>query len=716
MLGLAPLSGAPLSALPSSSGASPHVTVGLTGQSLPYSYGSISPSNSGSSNVTVGVSGQSVTFTAGPLLTPGRSGPLVGQPYSCVPGAVGVAMPRSVVGAPYALTPGAILSVQRQTPQLPQLVMSYYMSLPGVSKTVGLVGTSLTYAQGMPTVGGDRAAAVTGIAAPYSTGSVGIAAAIPVPGQALSHAQGSVGIPPPHNPYTRLLLKFDETAGTTNVTDMSVFRHTATFTGDSVTSAQGMFGTNSAAVGNPGGTFAASSVEVDDPTGVFADGIVPRQFDLWYRLWGYPISQGNQPLLFIKFANGNTIVLYLQGTSYLNSYFNGTRPVSISAPVSMPVNTWRHFRLLIDGHTVRVGLNGAEVGSATIANDAWTGGDTNLPIEIRFGSAYDGVYNSQGYFDAIEFTEGTVDWAGGAYTIPTREPSDGYPLPAIEGTSSVILEDCPTEWNAVAQDVLNGVGANTTEDCLGSGDAVHDAHFAEGANTVDDCLGDGYASEGVVRFADGAGVAEDVQSFGTLVATPISKGVGAATIISITSVGDGGIDWRLVDGAATLDDVVSVGTGTVVAYAGAVGVGANTTSVSSVGAGQVPVQGEGSNTTVVSSAGTIKDEQYGSGANTVSVSSAGVASAYTPAWGGNVLQNVVSLGAGYGELFSAGSADVGVASFGQGVVPIVGIGWGTTEVFTVCLDHWEPSTSAIYLHVGADVLSLYAQESAMVTT
>lgn len=716
MLGLAPLSGAPLSALPSSSGASPHVTVGLTGQSLPYSYGSISPSNSGSSNVTVGVSGQSVTFTAGPLLTPGRSAPLVGLPYSCVPGTVGVAMPRSVVGAPYALTPGAFLSVQRQTPQLPQLVMSYYMSLPGVSKTVGLTGTSIAYLQGMPTVGGDRAAALTGQTATYSTGALGRETSVVVPGQSLSHAQGSVGIPPPHNPYTRLLLKFDETAGTTNVTDMSVFRHTATFTGDSVTSAQGMFGTNSAAVGNPGGTFAASSVEVDDPNGVFADGIVPRQFDLWYRLWGYPISQGNQPLLFIKFANGNTIVLYLQGTSHLNAYFNGTRSVSINAPVSMPVNTWRHFRLLIDGHTVRIGLNGAEVGSATIANDAWTGGDSNLPIEIRFGSAYDGVYNSQGYFDAIEFTEGTVEWTGGAYTIPTREPSDGYPLPPIEGTSSVVLEDCPTAWQVVAQDVLNGVGANTTEDCLGSGDAVHDAHFAEGANTLDDCLGDGYASEGVVRFADGAVVTENVQSLGILVATPISKGVGAATTISVTSVGDGGVGWAVGEGVTTLEDAVSVGVGTVSAFATSTGVGANTTSVSSIGVGQVAVQGAGANTVTVSSAGTIKDEQFGAGANMVSVVGAGVASAYTPLWGEAMLQDVVSIGAGYGTLFAAGGAAISVTSVGQGVVPIVGVGWGSTEVFTVDLDGWEPSTSAIYLHVGADVLSLYAQDSVMVTT
>lgn len=527
-----------------------------------------------------------------------------------------------------------------------------------------------------------------------------------------------------YDPNTRLLLKFGEAAGATTATDTSAQARTASFTAGSVSAAQGVFSTRSAPVGNPGGTITPSAVVVNNPNGVFSDGVMNRQFDVWYRMYGFPVTSSAQPLISMQFANGDLFNFEVGPTS-VAAVFDGRNTDAAkyayrSVTTFPPANTWRHYRILIAGNTLRIGANGAELGSVTITPDIWTGSATNLPVDIRFGLsppiwAADATHRAQGYIDSVEFTEGAVTWSGGAYTVPTTEPDDAPLVSGVTGEGANTVE-VSSFGAADVYDAINGVGTNTTEDCLGSGDVVHDAHFAEGANTTEDCLGDGYAAGGVVRFADGAGVVESVQSFGTLVATPISKGVGAATTISVTSIGDGGIDWRLCDSAVTLDDAVSVGAGTVSAFASSTGVGANTTSVSSIGAGQVPVQGEGGNTTAVSSVGTVKDEQYGSGANTVSVVGAGVASAYTPAWGGNVLQNVVSLGVGYGELFSAGSADVGVTSFGQGVVPIVGIGWGTTEVFTVCLDHWEPTTAAIYLHAGADGLSLQVQESAMVTT
>ena len=634
-----------------------------------------------SPDVAVGVAGQAL------LIVQGAPGVIVGGPVTV-----------AVAGQSVPITQGSVVAVNP-------------------TRTAGLAGVVVAPTQG--SLKAAVSAAVAGVPASPTAGVVTSSRGVPTTGQSVGLAAGVVTAAVAYAPYnasTRLLLKFNETAGTSTVADTSAQARTATFTTGGTVASPQKFGNNVAAVGNPGGTFAASSITVDNPNGVFADGIVPRQFDFWFRLWGYPVTQGNQPLMFIKFANGDTLVFY-QAITTLQASFNGTRTVNVSGSSFASTNQWKHYRLLIDGPTLTIGAGGVQIASTTIGTDIWTGSSTNLPIEIRFGSAYDGYYNAQGYLESIEFTEGTVTWAGGPYTIPTSEPTDSTLMPTITGVGANTLEDSTTVWEVVAQDILNGEGANTVEDCVGTGEVVHDAHFAEGANTLDDCLGDGYASEGVVLFADGAGGVEDVQSAGTIVVTPYHRCVGAATLEDVVSVGEGGSGWAVGYSDVVLEGTTTVSEGTVPIYTGPTGVGANTVTTTSSGAGQVIVQGAGANVVTVGSVGAVaKDEQFGVGANTVAVVGAGSAVLDTLVQGWAALQDAVSIGSGYGTLFAVGAADVGVTSLGQGVVPIIGVGWGSTEVFTVDLDGWEPSTSAIYLHVGADVLSLYAQESAMVTT
>lgn len=226
-----------------------------------------------------------------------------------------------------------------------------------------------------------------------------------------------------YDPRTRLLLKFNEASGATTVADTSSYGRTATFSLYSVTDTQGVFSTNSAIVGNPGGTATLSHVSVANPEDLFSFGEKPRQFDLWYRMYGFPITQSVQPVLYIEFTNGDYIELDVNTTT-LAAYYDGDTFLTASAAFGYSANTWRHYRVVIDGATMKVGCNGAEIASVTHSWNIWTGGVSNVPVDVRFGN--NGTNLAQGYIDAIEVKEGAGLWAGGTYTVPAVEPIDAW--------------------------------------------------------------------------------------------------------------------------------------------------------------------------------------------------------------------------------------------------------------------------------------------------
>lgn len=241
---------------------------------------------------------------------------------------------------------------------------------------------------------------------------------------------------------TRLLLKFDEVNGSTTPLDTSSYgwlRTVTTGTG-AVSSAQGLFGTNSIALGNPtGAKDLAAFVNVSGVNDLFQyDGSVNKQFDIWFR----PINGSSHTMFSVRLNNGDRLILYYSGGTTYVFYSDTTNTVGIYASCSfagtIAANTWAHYRVALNGDTLRVGKDGVDKASVTLAQNVWRGrataGTPPVPSEVRLGrypsdydanSGYDFLV-AQGYADCFVVTEGVGVWTGGTYDVPLHEPADTW--------------------------------------------------------------------------------------------------------------------------------------------------------------------------------------------------------------------------------------------------------------------------------------------------
>lgn len=237
-----------------------------------------------------------------------------------------------------------------------------------------------------------------------------------------------------YNTNTRLLLKFNESNGSTSTSDSSEWSRTLTLGGTAeISSTQGKFSTNSLSVGNTSNS--VGDVLVSSPGDVFSDSVTShKQFDFWFYREASP-PWGIQPLVSITFQNGDSVLLWRGSSSYeleINSTNWNTDYTYQSYTDYNGYQTWVHLRLKIVGQDYYVGLDGAEIMAGSSANgwNLWAGGSGNPVTQFRIGgwpTGYGQDANAyvRGYIDAYQVLEGDTSWTGGGYTVPTAEP-DSY--------------------------------------------------------------------------------------------------------------------------------------------------------------------------------------------------------------------------------------------------------------------------------------------------
>lgn len=331
-----------------------------------------------------------------------------------------------------------------------------------------------------------------------------------------------------YNPNTRLLLKFNNGAGSTASDDTSSYARYGAISGGEVSSAAGVFSSNSVVLGDPFGSGSVGDVTVSAVSTLFSTSPTSnKRVDLWFRPEAYP-PWGNSPLFSLAFQNGDTLVVWYSSTS-LDVEYNGTATDSghylYQQVAFYPTQSqWYHFRLAISGDTLKMGLDGAETHSIIHTANVWTGVSGNPITAFRLGawpSAFGSDANSflRGYLDAVEFLDGDTSWFGGSYTVPTAEPDDytsGGPV-EIFGTGLVTLDDMP------------GFGAGEMPVVEGNGLA-----------TLEDVTGDGYGS--TMAIIEGAGLAtlDALTGTGDGIVLPVVSGDGLATLDAVTGSGFGG--------------------------------------------------------------------------------------------------------------------------------------------------------------------------------
>lgn len=332
-----------------------------------------------------------------------------------------------------------------------------------------------------------------------------------------------------YNPLTKLLLKFNEGSGSTASADTSNGGRSVTIVDGQVSSANGMFGTNSLEVGDPSGSGVFSYATLSSPAGVWSTSRSSvKRFDCWYYRAANQ-SSGISPIVSISFANNDTLSVW-RGATGIEVEINSQNSTVAAYNYGnyddyQGMYGWHHLRFVIDGPDFALGIDGTQLiafSNSTTGEDLWVGDATNPIAEVLFGS-WPLFYNApgayfRGYLDAIEFTEGDTSWLGGSYTVPTAEPDDyaGGSAPELFGDGANTLDD------------LTSYGTNSLVEITGSGEATLD-------DVVSECLG---------------------TTLGAL------SGAGANEVDSVESAGTGSVVSDIVgEGAATLDDCVGSGIG-----------------------------------------------------------------------------------------------------------------------------------------------------------
>lgn len=331
-----------------------------------------------------------------------------------------------------------------------------------------------------------------------------------------------------YNTNTRLLLKFNNGNGSTATDDTSSYARSATITGGEVSSANGVFSTNSVVLGDPFGSGSEGDVTVNNVSSLFSTSSNSlKRVDLWFRPEAYP-PWGNSPLFSITFQNGDTLVVWYAATA-LEVEYNGTATdpahyLYQSVAFYPTQSQWYHLRFAINGDTLKMALDGAETHSITHTADVWTGVSGNPITEFRLGcwpSVYNNDANSflRGYVDAVEFLDGDTSWFGGSYTVPSTEPDDYSGGGPVE---------------------IFGTGLNTLEDVLSFGVGEMPTLFGTGLSTLDDVYGDGSGSTMTIVEGTGLATLENATGTGDGLVLPEILGSGVGTLADAAGSGFGG--------------------------------------------------------------------------------------------------------------------------------------------------------------------------------
>ena len=397
----------------------------------------------------------------------------------------------------------------------------------------------------------------------------------------------------PYNSNTRLQLRFNESDGSTTTVDSSTFSRTTLFYGQArITSSKYKYGGGSLALGNPGGAVGHGYVRINSPAGLFSTAVNNKKiFDLFYAIDS--AASGTQCLLSVTLSNGDEFTIFKESgygaiaTQYWERFNNVNTYLPVSIPTVYPYTQFHHIRVLVDGSTLRIGVNGTDYGSITRQ------GGTNIwrlseVSEILIGSwpsanSSHAQYYADGYLDSLVILENDSSWTGGTYPVPSNEPEDPGALPDILGDGITTLADVTSTGTGTVDSAtdITGVSAVVIDDVVS---------VSTGELT---CTGVGEAH---LSDVSGTGAGELLLSgVGTATVGVLSSGQASVSLAGAgdasTDVTSDGFAGILVHGAGatTLADVLSSG------YANSVlfGEGASIVSMLSSGFGNVLVVGEG---------------------------------------------------------------------------------------------------------------------------
>jgi len=203
-----------------------------------------------------------------------------------------------------------------------------------------------------------------------------------------------------------LLLHGDGTSGSTTITDSSSSPKTITVNGNAqIDTAVKKFGTGSIEFDGTGDYLTAP----DDAAWDLGSS------DFTIEAWVYPTASPAQPIIIGQWTSSYAWVLLLSndGNRYLRALlYNGSFNDYVSTS-ALSLNSWNHCSFVREGNTVSLYLNGTSVYSTT-----FTGSVSTSTSALSIGANSVGGSPFQGYLDDVRVTKGVARYTSN-FTPPT---------------------------------------------------------------------------------------------------------------------------------------------------------------------------------------------------------------------------------------------------------------------------------------------------------
>ena len=178
----------------------------------------------------------------------------------------------------------------------------------------------------------------------------------------------------------------------------------------------------------------------------FAYGTGDFTIEAWVNI---PSAPSNYKYILGQATVSTGLGLYIQSGVY-KLYGGGN--LIVQSSVGYTLNVWQHIAIARSGTTLKMFLNGAEVGSATNSLNAASGSSNGLTIG-RWLEAPD-TQTWLGYIADVRVVKGTALYTS-AFTAPTQ------PLTAISGTSLLTCTNTNDIWDAGTGKALTKFGNAT---------------------------------------------------------------------------------------------------------------------------------------------------------------------------------------------------------------------------------------------------------------
>lgn len=225
----------------------------------------------------------------------------------------------------------------------------------------------------------------------------------------------------PHFDKVALLLRMDGAAGSKVFVDASPTPKTQTVSasGAALSTARSKFGGASGLFDGGYIWFGAANDAA----------LLPGAQDFCIEAWCYDVGGGNRRVLFgnaPSSGSGSTLacLLRVDGTFSVTVVVGGTSH-NISPATATPLNTWYHLALTRSGTTLRLFLNGVQIGSVTGVSGSVAGGGGQFALgSLGNYLAYGGAYGVQwmGNVDDFRYTIGAA-----RYTSDFTPPGESHP-------------------------------------------------------------------------------------------------------------------------------------------------------------------------------------------------------------------------------------------------------------------------------------------------